>query len=151
MVLLMPLLVKYTYMYSWNYVKNSWVCKLLMKNKQCRTHRRSQGEPRGPCAPNFSISSHFVLWEVASQTNILLFACSQIFDSHSFGLATPLSDAHAPIHCTLPLPKVHSKLCLETLLPHRQALQGLDNMRWHSFTWPTHFSNPKSTINQTNK
>ena len=30
---------------------------------------------------------------------------------------------------TLPLPKVHSKLCLETLLPHRQALQGLDNMR----------------------
>jgi len=50
-----------------------------MKNKQCRTHRRSQGEPRGPCAPNFSISSHFVLWEVASQTKVLLFAWSQTF------------------------------------------------------------------------
>jgi len=41
---------------------------------------------------------------------------------------------------------------LETLLPHRQALQGLDNMRWHStYAWPTHFSNSKSAIKQTNK
>jgi len=26
-------------MYSWNYAKNSWVCKIPMKNKQCRTQR----------------------------------------------------------------------------------------------------------------
>ena len=60
--------------------------------------------------------------------------------------------SHKHILETLPPPKVHSKLCLETLLLHRQALQGLDNMRWHStYAWPTHFSSPKSTIKQTNK
>ena len=65
--------------YSWNYVKNSWVYKILMKNKQCKIHRCSQGEPRGPCAPNFSISSYFVLWEAASETKVLLFTSSQTF------------------------------------------------------------------------
>jgi len=37
-----------------------------MKNKQCRIYRRSHGEPREPCASNFSIFSHFVFWETAS-------------------------------------------------------------------------------------
>ena len=55
-----------------------------MKNKQCRTHRRSQGEPRGPCAPNFSISSHFVPCEAMSQTKVLLFAWSQTFPPPKF-------------------------------------------------------------------
>ena len=66
-------------------------------------------------------------------------------DSYSAGQQS----SHKHVLETLPLPKVHSKLYLETLLLHWQALQGLDNMRWHStYAWPTHFSNPTQKSNK---
>jgi len=38
------------------------------------------------------------------------------------------------------------------MFPHRQALQGLDNMtQYLLYAWPTHFSYTKSTIKQTDK
>ena len=43
--------------------------KILMKNKQCRTHRRSQGEPRWPCATNFNQGEP--RWPCATNFNML--------------------------------------------------------------------------------
>ena len=42
-----------------------------------RIIRVAPGVPDGPCSPMFSISSHFALWDAASQKKILLLAWSQ--------------------------------------------------------------------------